>query len=988
MRRSTYLKAGTILAGVATLALAPVATAQDVVEQEEVSSVSDIVVTGSRIRRPNIEAATPVAVVDAGEIEAIGSTNLIDVMARQPSAGLGSSASSTTNSVNGQGLATLNLRNLGSSRTLVLVNGRRHVAGAAGTSAVDINTVSKTTIARVDTVTGGSSAVYGADAVAGVVNFITKQDFDGITFQTQYGSADGPQTYYGSVAMGRNFNDDRTNIMGAFTYDKSEGMLRHERDYAMSSLAEIPNPNKKSANDGLPSFIMARDVYTNTQNDFFTPVIVTQVGAAKPFSLTFTPDGKLTTFDRGQILYDGQGREQKLSIGGDGFKLRDDMLRTPVERFGGEMQLRHQFNTSGNVFSSLNLFAEAKYFHMEASSQARNGTFADTSPGRSTGNAYRIYADNAFISPELRAVMAGGALPIDDKDPLKRQYFDISRIDTDFGIRTTTSEYDTLRFVTGFDGSFNNGWNFEAYVNYGETKSQFVNFDRLQKEFYDSIDAVSENGQIVCRDLAARANGCQPLNLFGAGLASQEALDYSYIYTVRDDVIRQWNAVASVNGELFSFPSLFSGTALPVAFAAGVEWRKEYSQMVPDIRSQQGLIFQNVQARTEGEYQSKEVFVEVNLPLLADVPFAQYVNLNGAYRYQDYSTTGGDGSFGLGLEWTVDRNIRFRGNYAKAVRAPNIGELFNGGSEGYADFADPCDATRLNVGKYPANRAKNCAALGLDPNFTQSVSTKPSVSKGNENLSPEEGETLTLGVVLTPSFIPGLAITVDHYDIAISDVIASFGARTIIDNCVDSPTLDNPFCGNVTRGPDGNIARVVNQVMNVAEYTSSGWDVTASYRTDLASLGLPDYGSLSFSAAAGFLDELTYDPVPGDASVRDEQAGEAPNPKRRVNFRMTWDYDNLSLSYSNRYLSSVVRSNQDAPGTYEVWKAPSWTTHDIRAEYTFGNYSVFGGINNFTDEAPPQTPFTWSGTSLYNGFNASIYDNLGRYMYVGVNARF
>jgi len=612
MKLSSYLKTGTVLAGLATLALAPAAMAQETEqpsEQEVVSSVSDIVVTGSRIRRPNVEAATPVAVVDAGEIEALGSTNLIDVMSRQPSAGLGSTASSTTNTIAGQGLATLNLRNLGASRTLVLVNGRRHVSGSAGTSAVDINTISKTTIARVDTVTGGSSAVYGADAVAGVVNFITKQDFDGITFQTQYGSADGPQTYFGSVAMGRNFNDNRTNIMGAFTYDKAEGMLRHERDYAMSSLAEIPNPDKKSANDGLPSFIVARDVYTNTQNDFFTPVIVTRIGSADPFSLTFTPDGQLTNFDRGQILYDGQGREQKLSIGGDGFKIRDDMLRTPVERFGGELQLRHQFNTSGDLFSSLNLFAEAKYFHMEASSQARNGTFADTTPGRATGNAYRIYTDNAFISPELRTLLNGATMPTDTTG---RQYFDISRIDTDFGIRTTSSEYDTLRFVTGFDGSFKNGWNFEAYVNYGETKSQFINFDRLQKQFYDSIDAVNIGGQIVCRDAAARAAGCQPLNLFGAGLASPESLAYSYIYTVRDDVMRQWNAVASVNGELFSFPSLFSGTALPVSFAAGVEWRKEFSRMVPDIAAQQGLIFQNTQARTEGEYQSKEAFIEVS----------------------------------------------------------------------------------------------------------------------------------------------------------------------------------------------------------------------------------------------------------------------------------------------------------------------------------------------------------------------------------------
>lgn len=978
MRLSAYLKAGTMMAGMAMIVAAQPALAQSETTDEQASAVADIVVTGSRIRRPNVEASTPVNVVDAQEIENIGVTNLIDAMARQPQVGLGASASSTTNSVSGQGLATLNLRNLGSSRTLVLVNGRRHVAGSAGTSAVDVNSISKTTIARIDTVTGGSSAVYGADAVAGVVNFITKQDFDGIAFQTQYGSADGPNTYYGSVAVGRNFNDGRTNIMGAATYDKSEGLFRHERDYAMSALAEIPNPDKKSPDDGLPSFIQARDVYTNTQNDFFTPVIVDAIGSNKAFALTFTPDGKLTQFDRGQILYDGAGREQKLSIGGDGFKLRDDMLRTPVERYGGELQLRHEFLPKVDFISELNLFAEAKYFHMVASSQARNGTFADSTPGMSTGNAYNIKANNAFLPDELKTMLAQAGMT----------NFNISRIDTDFGIRTSRSEYDTARFVTGVDGAFSNGWRFEAYVNYGQTESQFTNFDRLQKEFYESIDAVFEDGKIVCADKDARARGCQPLNLFGAYQASQEALDYSYIYTVRNDRIRQWNAVASVNGELFSYPSLFSGTNLPVAFAAGVEWRKESSRAVPDIRSQQGLIFQNKQARTEGAYESKEVFGEINLPLLADVPFIQYLDLTAAYRYQDYTTTGGDSSYGLGMEWTVDRNIRFRANYAKAVRAPNISELFDGGGEGYNLFDDPCDATRLNVGNFPDNRKANCAALGLSPSFTQSNATKPSISKGNPDLHPEEGETLTLGVVLTPSFLPGLAITVDHYDIKISDVIASLGARTIINNCVDSPTLNNQFCSNVTRGPDGNISQVVTQVMNVAEYTNSGWDVTASYRTDLVKLGLPDYGSLSLNAAAGFLDELTYDPVPGDASVRDEQAGQAPNPKRRMNFRVSWDYDRLSLSYANQYLGSVLRSNKDKVGAYEVWKAPSWVTHDIRAEYRFDRFSVFGGVNNFTNEAPPQTAFTWTGTALYNGFNASLYNNLGRYVYIGVNAKF
>jgi outer membrane receptor protein involved in Fe transport len=982
MRLSAYLKTGTIIAGLAVTAAAAAqpawAQSEAPAAEPEASAVADIVVTGSRIRRPNVEAATPVNVVDAQEIENTGVTNLIDAMTRQPQVGLGSSASSTTNSVSGQGLATLNLRNLGSSRTLVLVNGRRHVAGSAGTSAVDVNSISKTTIARIDTVTGGSSAVYGADAVAGVVNFITKQDFDGVAFQSQYGSADGPNTYYGSVAVGRNFNDDRTNIMGALTYDKSEGLFRHERDYAMSGLAYIPNPDKKSPDDGLPSFITARDVYTNITNDSFTPVIVTPIGSNAAYSLTFTEDGRLVPFDRGQIVVDGAGRPQKVSIGGDGFKFREDALRTPVERYGGELQLRHQFQPSGDVITELNLFAEGKYFHTEANSQRENGTFAGDVAGTATGNAYRIQADNAFLPADLRAMLTAAGV----------EEFDITRNDRDFGIRTYESVYDTTRFVAGFDGAFSNGWRFETYVNYGQTESQFTNFDRLQREFYESIDAIDLNGQIVCRSVDARARGCQPLNLFGAGIASQEAIDYSYIYTVRDDVTRQWNAVASVNGELFSYPSLFSGTSLPVAFAAGVEWRKEYARSVPDLRSQQGLIFQNAQQITEGRYESKEIFGEINVPLLADVPFVQYLDLTAAYRYQDYTTTGGDSSYGVGLEWTVDRNIRFRGNFAKAVRAPNINELFGGGSEGYSQIEDPCDATRVNLGNFSSNRRANCAALGLSPDFVQSTATRPVVSQGNPDLAPEEGETLTLGVVLTPSFLPGLAVTIDHYDIKMSDVIASLGWRNIINNCVDSPDLNNPFCTSVSRGSDGNITRVLNQVLNVAEYTNSGWDVTASYRTDLAKLGLPDYGSLSFNAAAGFLEDLTYDPVPGDASVRDEQAGELPNPKRRMNFRVTWDYDRVSVSYANQYLSSMVRSNQDQPGTYEPYKSPSWLTHDIRAEYRFDRFSVFAGVNNFTNEEPPQTPFTWTGTSLNTGFNASIYNNLGRYAYIGVNAKF
>lgn len=982
MTFSKRLCCGTILSGLAVFAMAHPAWAVQTAsnDQEEAVIVEEIIVTGSRIRRPNIEAATPVNVLDAAEIQNSGVTNVIDMLSRQPQMGLVTSASSTTNTTSGQGRATLNLRNLGSTRTLVLVNGRRHVAGASGTSAVDVNSISKTTIERVDVVTGGSSAVYGADAVAGVVNFITRQDLDGVVAEAQYGVADGPETYYASIAAGRNFNSGRTNIMGAVTYDQADGLYRHERDYAMSGLAYIPNPEKTSPDDGRPSFIAARNVFTNITNDFHTPVIVTGIGGADPYSLTFSRTGELIPFDRGQIVVDGSGNPQKVSIGGDGLQPRFDALRTPVERYGAELQLRHQFQPSGGFFTDLDFFAEAKYFHAEASSTNFNGTFAGDSPGEGTTFAYRIQADNAFLPQELTDLLTGSG----------QTYFDITRNDADFGLRTYETVYETTRYVAGFDGAFSNDWRFEVYFNYGQTESESTNFDRLQREFYESIDAVYDPvaDAIVCRSLDAQARGCQPLNLFGDGVASQEAIDYSYIYTVRNDRARQWNAVASVTGELFSYPSLFSGSSLPVSFAAGVEWRKEHSRAVPDIRSQEGLIFQNQQQITDGGYESRELFGELNVPLLADLPLIRYLDVNLAYRYQDYTTTGADSSYGVGMEWTVTNDIRFRANFAKAVRAPNINELFSGGSVGFSQIEDPCDVTRLNLGSSPANRQANCAALGLSPNFVQSSVTKPVTSGGNADLQPEEGETLTLGFVLTPRFLPGFSFTADYYNIDITNVIASLGWRSIINNCVDSPNLDNPFCSSVSRGPDGNISSVINQVLNVAEYTTSGWDLTANYRFDLASLGQPDLGSLSFSTTATLLDELTYDPVPGDVTVRDEQAGELPNPKTRINFRATWEQDRLSVSYANQYLSSVVRSNDEEPGNYYPFKAPSHLTHDIRAEYRFDRFSVYAGVNNFTDKNPPYTPFTWLGTSLNTGFNGSIYNNLGRYTYIGINARF
>ena len=447
----------------------------------------------------------------------------------------------------------------------------------------------------------------------------------------------------------------------------------------------------------------------------------------------------------------------------------------------------------------------------------------------------------------------------------------------------------------------------------------------------------------------------------------------------------------SVDGKLFSYPNLAGGAPLSAAFAAGFEFRNESLKTAPDPLHQQGATFLGATpvVATHGSYGSKEVFGELRIPLLANAPFAKSVSLSAAGRYSDYTTTGGDFTYNLGGNWAASDQIAFHGEFAHAVRAPNIVELFSGSSTTFIQFLDPCDTTRLSQGPAPANRKANCAALGLSPTFSQDLNSRAVITSGNPNLSPESSRTTTGGVIFTPTVLPGLRVSVDYFSIIVNDVIESVAATNIIADCVDSPTINNTFCTAVTRGPDGNISTVRNQVLNAARLETQGWDYSVRYVRSLDSLGLKGWGDLEADFDLTDLIQLKNEPNPSNQLLTIQEAGALPNPRVKADLRLIWTKDRWQASYGAHFLSEVRVTNINT-SSFNPSEVPNFLTHDVQVGYKITPQSqLYFGINNFTDTKPPYTPYTYAGTfDRTTGIDASAYSNLGRFYYAGVHLNY
>ncbi len=954
-----------------------------------------IVVTGSRIARPDFRTPNPVMSIGAQALEESGTTNLTDFLTGYPAL-VGSSTrgdnSGDSAGIGATGLNLLNLRNLGVSRTLVLVDGRRHVAGVPGDQAVDINTIPNELVDRIEVLTGGVSAIYGADAVTGVVNFVMKTDFEGLSADAQFGTSEhgDANQYYAAITAGTNFDGGRGNIAVAYNYGRETRLETRDRDYLSGTkLAGFyRNPDDPENFDsslgpdnGIPDFVPLRDIrYFDTARqggidldfDGFPDVFVNGSGAVTPYDPgTFVPD----FFQQG-----GSG--------------------TPVSDYGNDLipeVERHVVNllTHYDFSPGLTLFGEAKYANVRS--------FSLSQP---TFDYYLfVEPDNAFIPAELQDTITAneGAL--------------LNRDDFDFGQRGEDISRETIRTVIGARGDLSDNLKYEVSYVFGQTKvvNRYVN-DIYDDRFYAAFDAVDEgafrtgtpNGNIVCRasldpdwfpnqpfvtqysDPPIRGlfapttfspSACVPLNLFGDGAPSQQALDFIRTDVTDHSKITQHVVTAMLTGDTGSF-ELPGG---PIGFAIGAEYRKEKSSYISDPIARQGLTSTNAINPTQASFDVKEAFAEVRLPILDGAPLAERLEVSGAARFSDYSTIGSTTTWKVDAAWAPIRDITFTGSYSQAVRAPNIGELFDGGGETFEFITDPCIESEIQNGT--EFRAANCAALlsGLgvaDPaNFTDPRSTNIlGFQGGNPDLREETAKTWTVGTIVQPSALPGLSLRADWYDIKIKNAVNYVTPEEAAQLCVDQATLDNPFCGLIDRsstpGTEGLIVDFTIIPQNVAQFRTAGLDLNLSYalRTEKA-------GTFTLQVIGNYLDRLEFIGTPG-APVTDSR-GETFAPKYQATLDLSWAKGPVKLNYGLSWFDKTSRfGNQETAGNPDItdpkylfykerWQHDFYASVDVLDELT-----LYGGVNNFTNEKPALGSFSYPN------------DAVGRFFYAGLKMRF
>ncbi|WP_160152011.1 TonB-dependent receptor domain-containing protein [Microbulbifer sp. ALW1] len=910
-------------------------------------TIEQVTVTGSRIARPNSISPTPVTSLTAEDISLSGETNLGDFLNDLPALRSTYSGQNSGRFIGTVGLNLLDLRGLGTSRTLVLQDGRRHIASAVGTSAVDVNTIPEDLIERVDVITGGASAIYGADAVTGVVNFILKDDFEGVKLSA-FGSDTengGAETTEVSVTFGQNMFDGRANIAGSFSHTSRGDVYGTDRDWITRGYGTLRNPNDTGPEDGIPDRFIVQD---------YTLPIISDAGIAYlPMgNHTFDDDGTARPVIPGDFC-DTAGR----CTGGDGY------------RWIGQYQMYPRMETN-NLFvkghydlnDSTRVFAEAKYVSHEAESW---GQASFSYNGYSATNPFL----DKSLSDELVAAGVGS--------------FGMYRMHSDLGYRGDLAERETQRYVLGVKGDLGGRWNYEASVVYGQYDADiFYLNNRHNERFAQAIDAIEVDGTIVCADESARAAGCQPLNLFGQNLNSQEAVDWVMLdNTGSVEQMTQLVASGFIGGDIIDLP------AGPLSVVGGFEYREETSFVDFDEIIKSGATFMNALATTDGEYDVSEAYVELSAPLLSDLPGIQSLVFDTAYRAADYSTIGSTGAWKAGLDWAVIDDVRIRATTSQAVRAPNIDELFAPLGQNFFNVDDPCDADEVAYAPDPAQRAANCAALGLAADYQSPWNegpTLPGFSGGNVNLQEETATTMTYGLVITPRFAEGLTITADYWDIEIEDAISSYSGQTILDKCVDASSIDNQFCGNIQRGANGDLVSLTSSALNASKLTAKGVDYEVRYEMALADLFKSELGSLTLSLQGTHLlerDDYSFQNEPDSA---DREDGELGDPTNAYNMNVTYRYGDLSVNWSHRYLDDMALYALESAEPESA--APSSTGeiryNDMRAAYLFKEgFEVFGGINNIEDQDPPAY---LSGTSGDSG----IYDTLGRSFYVGANYTF
>ncbi|ATG76122.1 TonB-dependent receptor domain-containing protein [Pseudoalteromonas sp. 1_2015MBL_MicDiv] len=945
-------------------------------EEDEIKKIERVQVTGSRIRSAEAMSSAPIQVVDSAAIDASGSLNIQNLLLDNPA--FGSPAISRTNSnfnTASAGVATVDLRNLGSERTLVLVNGRRYVSGLPGSSAVDLNTIPSQFIERVEIMTGGASSVYGSDAVAGVVNFVLKDDFEGIEFEGQFGeSKEGDdQSRQFSFTSGLTSNDGKGHAMFHLGYSDQGAVYSRDRDRsAVDQIAQIAFEDNK----------------TGQANDIFE--------AISPFFSSFPPQGRFDagdtrfTFDQNNNLQDSFSTNGGDGVAANGFNRSGvRTIAIPTERYlfasNGSYELndKHSFFYEGTYASSTTR-SELEPFPFASDDIYANGRV----PIEFEVNGELLR--NAFVPDDIY-----NAATDTDGDG-SRDIFFAKRL-SDIGNRGARAERDTFRIALGFQGEINDNWFYDTYYVYGKTKESQVSGGLVNvQSFRQGLEAVNDRfdldedgiiNEAICIDETARSFSCAPVNIFGFNSLSQDVIDFVRAPSSLSTSVEQEIVGGNISGDLFELPA---GT---LGIAAGFEYREEFSRSEFDALQQAGLNAGNAIPATEGSFDVTEYYVEANIPLLDSV------TMNAAVRLSDYSTVGNTESWNVGLDWEVTDSLRLRATRARSTRAPNIDELFSPPSQTFpSGLTDPCrgvgssgngavgDACRADTGI-----ASNIATNG---EFTLGQSDLQGISgfnRGNPDFTEEVGNSVTVGVVFTPeNLVSGLDITLDYFDIDIDDAIVSTPRQFILAQCYGGG--DESLCDFITRrtAPSGNnsagsLEFIDSGVTNSGGLSTEGVDLTLTYATDIGP------GAFKTRLAYTYLIDGYSIPLPGEA--KDVFAGEIGASEHKANWNFGYKINDFDFNWSMTFTGSADFDDQFLNGFDNIPAGSvgvgSVTYHDIQASYHISDsMELYVGANNLFDKEPPRIISGVSGSDTGTETDAGTYDPTGQTIYIGFRSKF
>lgn len=939
---------------------------------EDGANIEEVVVTGSRIPRKDFTSNAPVATVGSLEIELTNTVNTESLLNTLPQAVPGLDRTSNNP---GDGTASIDLRGLGSNRTLVLINGTRAVpTSSAGT--VDINTIPNALIEDVEVLTGGASAIYGSDAIAGVVNFKLKDDFEGADFRiskelTEQGDAGLTSV---AITLGANLDDGRGNVVFNMAYTDRDDLFQGDRDFStFAQFDDVDANGNPILIDGGSSGIPGTSVFAGSLGTF----------SPDSFGITFDPDGEVRPF--------------RTSGDNDFYNYAPvNYIQLPQTRYQTSVLGSYEINECAEVYGSANftyskvpqqlaptpIFQSGTEFTIDgspfltANSQQvlsdAFGNFADADPLVDSDGDGTLDNDRDFLTddPDMNGIGATGNMFV------RRRLLEV-------GPRVSDDTFNAFQVKAGVKGDFTDNLSYDAYIQTGRvTNSSIqlgnVNRDRFQQALL--LDLSDPTGG-TCADPSANGSttGCSPINIFGEGNISEAGAAFLRTAVSSKAEFELLNAGVTFFGD--TGIELAGG---PIGFAIGFEHRDNSFDFVPSQDLAAGTIAGfNGLPPTSGQYDVDAFYAEAIFPILDNL------ELELAARTEDYSTVGSVSSYKIAGSFAPTDMFRIRGGFNTAVRAPNIGELFSPASEGFPGATDPCSSS--GTAATDAAVAAICAATGVpagvigSPAIDLPAGQVRALGGGNPNLIQEEAETITFGVVVNAT--DALTFSIDYFDIEITDAVAAFGggAANILNTCYDPADpvggAGSDFCNVINRRADGTIDFVSTTAQNVASITLNGVDLAASYQTEAFG------GDLDIRYLGTFTEESNFLPFDGADTI--ECAGNygqlCGNPLPEYGHRMTanWSAGAWTGQLVWRYIGEV--NDDDPDTTYFAESIDAENYFDLAGSFAINdNYKIGFGIDNVADTSPP---ILGDNQQQANTFPAK-YDVFGRTFYLSGSARF